>query len=624
MAKRFFRIAVLVLAAVLLAGCGGPLRSPQACSDWSRGLAVGATSFNAPVALYAAPDGSAVHLAWGEVSAEGDGIRYVRLNAQAQVVRDYILPFPVRSPRNVRLVSDGAGDLTLLWLDGIGEQRQVMAARLDSAGEPLGAPVQVSLPPPEADGFSATAADGVHVFWSHEGTGEARGIYHVRLDATGRPTTPGVRIVAGGISPGAATDADGRVHLAWIYEPKSGEEHVFYARFDPDTRELESAREVGTLVGGTKTRIYGPEVGLTHSHAYVFWSWERLIAPIYLLSAPEAGQGECHYMALPLAEGGAPPEEQTLNLPILTRPTYVPAAGAYAYSALAQPVSDANRLVQVYGPLPAIRTTMPGASMPPRYTQLVDINSMAVYMPAPAAGARDEAAVGVVFLTATKRSQHLVIGVAYLADGALKGYQIAGRTATQSIRPTLAADERGHLHLAWLEPAGVRRYAVYYAGTAPETRAALGRLTLRDVGDALLQGIWGVVEAVSLFPMAFLALLAPLVWVVAYLLAKAEGSLRFRGSRIALAVAILLYIPAKFFLLPPDLLSFPPLSDRLPPTAANALVIGLPVAILCAALGVMMLYVRRAEGRSLLAAYLVFGATDAFLTIALYAPGFLE
>jgi hypothetical protein len=38
----------------------------------------------------------------------------------------------------------------------------------------------------------------------------------------------------------------------------------------------------------------------------------------------------------------------------------------------------------------------------------------------------------------------------------------------------------------------------------------------------------------------------------------------------------------------------------------------------------MALYVRRAESRSLLAAYLIFGVTDAFLTVALYAPGFLE
>lgn len=52
--------------------------------------------------------------------------------------------------------------------------------------------------------------------------------------------------------------------------------------------------------------------------------------------------------------------------------------------------------------------------------------------------------------------------------------------------------------------------------------------------------------------------------------------------------------------------------------------LGLPLAILGAALGVMGLYLKKAESHSLLAAYLIFGATDAFLTIALYAPGFLE
>ncbi|MDH7489919.1 MAG: hypothetical protein QHH80_10475 [Anaerolineae bacterium] len=625
MARLLIRVIALASAALLLSGCGGPLRSPRACSDWSRGVAVGATSFNAPVALYTEPDGRATHLAWGEVSPQGDGIRYVQLDAHARVVHDRILPIAAHSPRHVRLLSNGAGGLMLLWLDGIGEARRVLAARLDPSGEPLGAPVVASAAAPEADGFAATAtAGGTDVFWSHESAGEARGIYHVRLDAAGQPIAPSTRLVPGGISPFAATGDDGRVHLAWIYEPKSGEEHVFYARFDPATRELDPPCEVGTFVGGTKVRAYGPEIALTHSHAYVFWAWERLVSPIYLLSAPEAGEGECHYTALPLGEGGAPPVEQVLHLPILARPAYTPAAGDYAYTELAQHVRDATQLVQVYGPLPGIRTTMPGASMPPRYTQWVDVNSMAVYMPAPAAGTRGEVALGVTFLTATKRAQHLVIGVAYLAEGALKGYQIAGRSRNEAIRPTLAADERGHLHLAWLEPGGVRRYVVYYASTAPETRAALGRLTLRDVGDALMQGLWQVVQAVSLFPMAFLSLLLPLVWIVAYMVATAEASLRFRGPRIALAVAVLLYLPTKFFLLPPDMLSFPPFWDRLSPGAANALTIGLPLVILCAALGVMALYVRRAESRSLLAAYLIFGVTDAFLTVALYAPGFLE
>ncbi|GAB4400087.1 MAG: hypothetical protein Kow00123_07570 [Anaerolineales bacterium] len=625
MEKAFLRAAVLLTAALLLAACGGPLHSLRACPDWSRGLAVGETSFNAPVALYAAPDGSAAHLAWGQVSADGDAIRYVQIDARGNVVHDRVLPIPVRSPRQVRLLPDGRGGLLLLWLNGVGEARRVVAARLDAEGQPVGPTVQVSAPAPEADSFTAVAtASSVDVFWSYEGASPARGIYHARLDAAGQPIAPSARIVEGGISPQAAAGTDGRVHLAWIHEPKPDEEHVLYARFDPDTRELEPPREVGTFVGGTKVCGYGPEVALAGNRAYVFWAWERLVSPLYLLSAPEAGEGECHYVALPLTDGSAPPSEQTLNLPIIASPSYVPATGAYAYTALAEPARDAGQLVRVYAPVPGIKTTMPGANMPPQYTQRVSTNSMAVYMPAPAAGVRDEAAVSVVFLTATKRAQHLVIGVAYLADGTLKGYQIAGRSATEAIRPTLAADDRGHLHLAWLEPGGVRRYVVYYASTTPETRATLNALTLRDVGDALMQGLWRIVEAVGLFPMAFLALLAPLLWVVGYMVAKAEASLRFRGPRIALAVAILLYIPAKFFLLPPDLLSFPPFWDRVPQGAANALVIGVPALILCAALGVMALYLKKAEARSLLPAYLIFAATDAFLTVALYAPGFLE
>jgi len=608
----------------MLAGCAGSVRSPRAAPDWSRGLAVGESSFSAAVALYVQPDGSLVHLAWGQVSAEGDGIRYVQINTRAQVIQDRILPIAVRSPRQVRLLPHGEGGLIALWLNGISEERRLLAVRLDSSGQPLGEPVQLSESGPEADSYAAVAsASGAEVFWSHEGADEARGIYHVHLDRDGQTLSGSRRIVEGGISPGAQMGSDGRLHLAWFLEPKSGEKRVYYAPFDPHKPAVEAPRQVGAFMANLKVRSHGPAIALSGDRAYIFWAWERLVTPIYLLSAPEAGQGECHYVILPLESGAEPSEEQALNLPVIAHPAYQPASGSYAYTQLAQTAPGSDLLVQVIDPLPGFISPVPGTNLLPRETQLVGFNSMAVYMPSPAPGARDEVAVSVTFQTATKRSRSLSIGVAYLSSEVVKGYQIAGRSASVAMRPTLAADKRGHLHLAWLEPGGVRRYVVYYASTAPETREALGKLTLRDVGDALMSVAWGLVQAVSLFPMAFLALFAPLAWIVAYLIATAEGDLNSRRSRIALAVAILLYIPAKFFLLPPDLLSAPPFSDRVSQAWANALTIGVPIAILAFALGILWIYLKRAETRSLLAAYLIFGATDAFLTVGLYAPGFI-
>lgn len=579
-------IAVGLVAPGLLLGCvAGPARSPKVGPDWSRGVNIGECAFNDRVALYVEPGGQRVHLAWGRATGEGDRVRYVQLDHQGAVVQERLLPFAARSPRQVRLLPDGGDGLILCYLGGLGDSRRIFAAHLDSLGGVLAPPVPVSGDERGADEFVAVAtATGAEVFWSHDGPA-MRGLFHLRLDQAGRLAEPSRLLAEDGISPHAQVGQDGRLHLTWIYEPDYYEENVYYAPFDPAARELGTPVRVGYFALSPKATRFGPVLALSKNRVYIAWAWEHLAAGV----ASAAGEGECHYASFPFGAAGTT-EVQALTLPPLSRPHYQPAHGAFAYTQLARAEGGGSGLV---------------------------------YMPNPAPGQESEAALAVALETATRTGSRVQIGVVYLADGAVKGYQIAGRGGTIVMRPVLAADAQSQLHLAWLEPAGAHRYRVFYATTSQAARTALGRFGRDDVIDGAYAITWGLVQSLSMFPIAFIWLAVPFAWVVGYYLVKVEGDLGRRGPRIALLVSIVLYFFCKFLLMPAGFIGAAPFLDRMSPAVADVYVLALPMAILAVALGVLLLYARRAESRTLLVGYVVFGLTDAGLTLLLYAPGVL-
>ncbi len=589
MAKKAISVLMVSLVVVaMVAGCAlGPARSQKPGPDWSRGVQVGEGSFNDPVALQPAPTGEHVHMAWGQVSTEGDRIRYVQLSSQAAVLAERDLPFKVKSPRQVQLMPDGGNGLILCWLSGISEKRRLFAAHLDPLGQPLSEPLQLPGVDVEVSEYVAVSTPtAVEVLWSHNGAGAARGIYHARLDLAGRLLAPSKLIIPGGISPSAQADRQGRLHVTWIDEPGYFEENVYYGAFDPVKQELGQELQVGFFTLSLKTSRYGPVLALDNDWAYIFWSWEQLAAG----QAAIAGEGECRYVAIPVG-GGKVAEERALELSPAARLAYQSAQGLYGYTQLAPTTGDTSPLI---------------------------------YMPNPAAGQDEEVALSIAYESLTRTRRWVQIGVVYLAGGAVRGYQVAARGSSLVMRPVLAADGHHRLHLAWLEAGGFNRYLVYYAGTNPETREALGRIGRQDVTDALLSLVWRVAQSAGMFPVAFFWVFIPLIWVIGYYIVKADGQLDRRGPRIALGVAIALYVFAKFLLLPASFLNAAPLMDRVPPAVGELIFLGVPLVILLGALGMLRLYMKRAENPSLLQAYLVFVATDALVTCFLYAPALFE
>ncbi len=586
MAKKQMLLMLAAMGlAVLAAGCAtGPARSPMAGPDWSRGILVGECSFNDTVAVYP-DDGGLTHLAWGRVAPSGDRIRYVRLDAQATVLQERDLPLAVQSPRQVRLLPDGQGGLILCWMNGVSDGRRLLAAHLDPAGEVLAGPTPASGLEVEVNEYVAVpAAGGADVFWSHKG-GPSGGLYYLRLDRTARPAAPSRLLVPGAIGPDAQAAGDGRVHLTWIYEPGYSEENVYYAAFDPARQEMGAPVQVGHFSLSPKASRYGPVLALSKDWVHIAWSWEHLASG----SQSAAGEAQCRYVSFPIGNPtGA--QERPLAVPSNPRPAYAATQGAFAYSRLAGLEGQGSDLV---------------------------------YMPNAAPGQRDEAALGVAFETSTRNRSRVQIGVVYINQAAAKGYQVAGASDILAMRPVLAADRQNQVHAAWLEPAGFNRYRVYYASMDPAARAALGRLGLDDVVAAAYAAAWALVQSMSLFPLGFVWLFPPFVWVMLFHLFKPDGELFRRGPQVALAIAILLYTFDKFFVLPANFVGAAPFLDRLSPAVADVFVVALPAAILLAALGALGLYVRRREAPTLLMAYLVFGATDTLLTFLLYARGIL-
>jgi len=102
---------------------------------------------------------------------------------------------------------------------------------------------------------------------------------------------------------------------------------------------------------------------------------------------------------------------------------------------------------------------------------------------------------------------------------------------------------------------------------------------------------------------------------------KVEGGLERRASQVALAIAILLYLGSKLFLMPPTMLLYAPFVERFPANLQFIPVIGTLVFTTLIAVGAVAIYFRKREYRSMLAAYFIFVSTDALISLVIYIPG---
>jgi hypothetical protein len=578
------RSAVVVLLCLMLAlgGCqAGTQKTRKVLPEWSRGEQLGVAALNQAVGLV--PEDNFVHLVW--VAAEVNVPHYVRLDPSGQIELSTDLDIVGAHPNDARLALNADGSLSILWTDNPKIPRALFLARMSRDGHLLSGPTQLS---PEgvrvAHYAVVTDLDGHHhIFWANEIPSEG-GIHHLRLSPEGQVASSSALLIQNGESPTAEVAADGMLHLAWVVEPEIRLNCIYYAVYDPSTGQLGPETQISLYKTATGLISYPPTLALDYERVHLFWALEQRGGGL------TPGEAQAFHVAFPL-DDPREMEPVEIGIPGVARPAYSEASGDLPYERLASAE----------------------AGWP---TSLL-------YMPSTLGGQHAEVGVFLVGEVATQRQAGREVVWAVYANGEIKGYQLP-MTLGSTLRPTGVIDASGNVHLAWLNTAGFGRYDVYYASTSEAVKVALDPVTVQDRAMDILNVAWAMAPAIGFFPPVFLLWsFASFIWIVLFYFAKVEGGLDRRPARIALVVAIVLYLFSKLFLMPGPLF-YAPFQDRLPPNLQFLPVIGTPIFTFLVALGAVWLYFRRTDYRSLFAAYVIFVVTDAVLSLAIYVPRWLQ
>lgn len=599
MAKRCrWSLLVAVWLALAVAGCSlTPSKSTKVSPNWSRGLRVGTASLPQPVAMAVNEAGTRVYLAWSARIEKHTELRYVRLDEQADLVIDEVLPASLFLPREPQLVLDDSGTLHLFCLarSRSDEPEGLFHLPMDQEGRLLAQPTRLSDANGTVTSFWALAdREGrVDVLWATEG-GPEPGIYHQHLGRWGDEPSAVTLVVPGGEYPTAQVDAEGGMHLAWL-QPLRGSKELRYAFFPQGKVEKVEGMTLATLGTGTGTILQRPALGLDDNYVYIFWSAEYR-------SGLQAGSAAAHWVSFPL---GRPDRKRTDQVLL---PGDHPGLPLRRVTAPLWKV----RIQMTYKMLPDL------VELPPEGVRRY---SGFIYMPAVVSGQGAELPVAFCMMVKYRVHSYVQPVLTLFKDGQLIGYQMAGRTRHFSLYPRLAADEAGNLHLAWVDQAGLGLYEVYYATTAAKARAQLDRLDSTDILVGIVDTAWGMLSGLALIPLFIPILFVPLIWVVLYYIVGRGDDLRERRAQIVLLVAVVLYLGGRFLLLGP-VFNTAPLLRHMPAWLAPAWLWGLPVLLLIPAALALVLYIRRAARPSLFIGFFIFTLTDVLLTLMLYGPGF--
>jgi hypothetical protein len=564
MIKKLAGYGILLAILLTLSGCDVTSdRSDKPSPDWSRGLHVGVASINQPVALQVDGEGHA-HLVWYTKIEEVSKLHYVQLDDQAKVMVDRDLDIPLPYLHRPQLLLDRQGQTHLAWLgredDPEDTTKGLFHFLLDRDGEALSEPIRLSPPSiPLTDGGDkggevedyqmCLGQEGrIEVFWTTK-----EGITHLGLDERGEVISPPTLIVPQGTEPSAQMDHSGTIHLAWLQEPSPQVKELYYAAFKPQQVE-DSIKgiKLTQFNKGVSVVLRGPVLGLDMEYAYIFWSLEQR-------GGLEAGTARSYYVSFPLGQpslGQGPStlrlssgqallrtsSGQTLLTPTLItipnlEPVYVSSQGSYNYRQLAYPLEKwASDFV-------AMPSVVEGQRNELAVTLSVKVGfGRKAYPDESKARAQEEMPIGPGF-----RPQ-IQLAMAVFTQGKMKGYQIATKTGSVSLRSSLQADPTlrqafdpstlpldllggrlragsaqdvaqeaaSNLHLAWLDTAGFWQYDVYYASTSPEVKAWLNRTSPQDALLTAVELAWRTLSGVALLPLVGFWVIPPLIWIVLF------------------------------------------------------------------------------------------------------------
>jgi hypothetical protein len=565
-------LTILTLLGLVVTGCGLTAEhTPRASDAWSNGKLMGTAILNNPVALEVDEAGR-IFLVW--VGPEHD-LTFARVNEHAETVVQRSLDLRSDSAQKPQVALDGEGRLHLVWLDRWGRNTQVFYARLSADGEVIREAVALSSPERRATHGSMVLdpiGGTVEVFWS-DNVPSRPGIYHTALDWSGDVVAPAEFLISGGLLPVAQVDRRGYIHLAWRAD--AGDAPRFhYAVYDPQRRALgpdvvagQPSIQMGMLGGPTAgAQFDGPRLGLDEERVYLAWVLEMREREI---------RNFTFYVSFPV-----PPLPER------------PGTGVFEYS----PPPRADEAVHVQGGDPAMTAH-------PRFLD-----------------GQPERQILTCFtqVSGLGNAEMLQIAAVELLPGQVEGQEIVNRSRGASLRPNVAIDARGQLHLVWIDTAGFERYNVVYASTSSQAKETLNRVTTYDVVNRGLNTVMSVITSLFFTPVALFWVLVPVAWLVVFSLVTHAVEVSDRPGGLGLVVAMLLQLAVKLLLFG-DLLSRFPSTSLLTPLLNLLLARWIsPVLLAAVSAALVWVYVRRGRGRSVFAAYFVYAAIDSFLTLVVY------
>jgi hypothetical protein len=581
-------LALLLGVAALIISDPRPTNTPKVIEDWSRGTPLGIAAWNQPNTLAVEPSGERVHVLWFlRVGESGMRPHYVQLDGKGNVTIDRdVAALPVLLPRECLVLVGPDGRLHLFARAILPQEdtNRVLYYALSPDGSLIAGPVPLSPAAQEADGFDVVAnrSGRLDLFWSQDGDATARlgGLFHQTLTFNGQPDGALDRINETGHEPAAQMDSAGAIHLAWSTRPSSISRDIQYAAFPggavtpTEGIRLSSLYQSGAI-------FLKPVIGLDTGFAYVFWT-------IDIRSGPRAGSADASYAAIPLGRPGQA-SVYSVSMPPSGTPTYLPYAGSFGYRQLAA--------AGAYGP---------------------GLGSDITLQPMAVRGQRQELPV-LFAMAVTFRAEKLTQPVlAVFAGGLLKGHQVIARNPFYSLLPQGAADGAGNLHTTWLGKLS-EGYSVYYASTAPEVKARLDRTEPGDLAFSAVSTLWGLASGLIFLPFVPLILLAPMGWLALYHLAGSGSGLDQRGGRLALAVAVLLYLAAKTVIFV-SFFTQPIYGQPLPAPWSTITTCGVPLLIPAFSGSAVAFYIKRRGAIAVFPAFIFFALLDITLTIMIYGP----
>lgn len=569
---------------LLLAACAGGEATYQwvKAPGWSRALAVGITHVGDPAPVSFDEAGNSYFFV-----IEGKDEPRPRLlsySPQMTVNWDVSLPMTLTLPDKPTLFWQRDG-LNAYWLSN----RALYYARLNAEGDVIVAPTLLS--------HNEVEIDSYHVIYDQQGNADiwfagvrrAPGLYRLVLSAEGVVSAAAL-VDPSGFAPQLVRDQNDVVHAIWAqYHPDSSNFTIYYVDYAVGQFQIDLVQHILDISVNPTSILQGPEIGLDTSTVYLFWTIE-------VRTGPSTGAIETRYVTF------APGQPETMSA---ATPLTAPTTDDLMYETWASDRFMAG---------PRTNPNVPQYTLTSATKDVARSETIAAELPLALLNTN---------VQYEYRQINSQVAMLYLENGQPTSYQLLSYSTGLARVPFLQADVDNHLALTWLEADEEGGFHVYFASTAPQTKAVLDKLSGSDFIQLLGVTLFGMLSGIVLSPLVvFLWMIAPMVIAGGTLLVQrsySEDKLTI-GTLVSIALAMGAYWVVKQFALPNifEDVPFQVWIPIIPVGLENILRVGMPVVMTLIGVVVAWFTTIRRHIVSPLYFMLVFGLVDGVLTMSIY------